>query len=403
MTRIVAVIGGGIVGLATGYELLRRYPDCRLLLLEKEAGPGRHQTGHNSGVLHCGLYYKPGSIKARLAVQGIRRMTQFCAEQNVPFEQCGKVVVATDEEELPRLRSLLERGKANGLEGLRWLGPEELSDVGWLPADRPFVAQLRAVLLDGTRLLGGNVGGAVRVGGTVRRARGPWTPSVHALLRELRGAAGVVEVPRVYGFDARGREVLEYLPGRVPEPDVETSSDELLGDAMRWLRRLHDAVAGTSLPGPWRTTSSAPGAGELLCHNDFAPYNVAVSTSATGERLVGVFDWDLAGPATRLEELAFAAWNWVPMWQVLPAATAAYRLETMAAAYGDVSAEQILDGVVPRIEKTVDLIRAGLASGDAGMANLASVGEPQRTVAALDALRGRVPDVRAALLRRGAT
>jgi len=129
MTRIVAVIGGGIVGLATGYELLRRYPDCRLLLLEKEAGPGRHQTGHNSGVLHCGLYYKPGSIKARLAVQGIRRMTQFCAEQNVPFEQCGKVVVATDEEELPRLRSLLERGKANGLEGLRWLGPEEIREI----------------------------------------------------------------------------------------------------------------------------------------------------------------------------------------------------------------------------------------------------------------------------------
>jgi 8-oxo-dGTP diphosphatase len=286
-------------------------------------------------------------------------------------------------------------------DAVRWLGPEELSDVGWLPADRLFVAQLGGVLLDGTRLLGGNVGGAVRVGGTVRRARGPWSPSVHALLRELRGAAGLVEVPRVYGFDERDREVLEYLPGRVPEPDAETPSDDLLDDAMRWLRRFHDAVAGTSLPGPWRTTTSAPKTGELLCHNDFAPYNVAVSTSATGERLVGVFDWDLAGPATRLEDLAFAAWNWVPMWQVLPAATTAYRLEVMAAAYGDVGADQILDGVVPRIEKTVELIRAGLASGDAGMANLASVGEPQRTVAALDALRGRVPDVRAALLRRG--
>jgi mutator protein MutT len=286
-------------------------------------------------------------------------------------------------------------------DAVRWLGPEELSDVGWLPADRPFVSQLGAVLLDGTRLVGGNVGGAVRVGGTVRRARGPWTPSVHALLRELRGPAGLVEVPRVYGVDERGREVLEYLPGRVPEPDLETPSDQLLREAMRWLRRFHDAVAGTSVPGPWRATTSAPSAEELLCHNDFAPYNVAVSTSATGERLVGVFDWDLAGPATRLEDLAFAAWNWVPMWQVVPAATAAYRLEVMAAAYGDVGAEQILDGVVPRIEKTVDLIRAGLASGNAGMANLASVGEPQRTVAALDALRGRVPDVRAALPRRG--
>jgi hypothetical protein len=91
------------------------------------------------------------------------------------------------------------------------------------------------------------------------------------------------------------------------------------------------------------------------------------------------------------------------MWQALPAATAAYRLEVMAAAYGDVGAGQILDGVVPRIEKTVELIRAGLASGDPGMANLLAVGEPQRTVAALDALRRRVPDVRAALPRRGAT
>lgn len=125
----VAVIGGGIVGLATACQLLKRFPRLQLLLLEKESGPGRHQTGHNSGVLHCGLYYKPGSTKARLAVQGIRRMVAFCAEQDVPYELCGKVVVATEKEEIPRLHALHERGIANGLKGLRLLGPEEIREI----------------------------------------------------------------------------------------------------------------------------------------------------------------------------------------------------------------------------------------------------------------------------------
>ena len=124
----VAIIGGGIVGLATAYQLLRRFPDTQLLLLEKESGPGRHQTGNNSGVLHCGLYYKPGSTKARLAVQGVRRMIEFCIEHRIAHEMCGKVVVATEQEEVPRLHALLERGQANGLEGLRLLGPEGIHE-----------------------------------------------------------------------------------------------------------------------------------------------------------------------------------------------------------------------------------------------------------------------------------
>lgn len=129
MSKKVAVIGGGIVGLATACQLLHRFPSIKLLLLEKEAGPGRHQTGHNSGVLHCGLYYKPGSIKARLAVQGIRRMVAFCAENDVPYDLCGKIVVATEQEEIPRLHALFERGKANGLEGLELLGPERIREI----------------------------------------------------------------------------------------------------------------------------------------------------------------------------------------------------------------------------------------------------------------------------------
>jgi len=128
MAKRIAIIGGGIVGLSTALQILRRYPSIQLRLLEKESGPGRHQTGHNSGVLHCGLYYRPGSAKARLAVQGIRRMVGFCAEQDVPYELCGKIVVATKAEEIPRLYALRERGTANGLEGLQMLGPEQIRE-----------------------------------------------------------------------------------------------------------------------------------------------------------------------------------------------------------------------------------------------------------------------------------
>jgi L-2-hydroxyglutarate oxidase LhgO len=124
----VAIVGGGIVGLATGHQLLQRFPAVELLLLEKESAPGRHQTGHNSGVLHCGLYYKPGSTKARLAVQGIRRMVEFCARHDVPYDLCGKTVVATEAEEIPRLHALLERGTQNGLKGLQLLGPEQIRE-----------------------------------------------------------------------------------------------------------------------------------------------------------------------------------------------------------------------------------------------------------------------------------
>jgi L-2-hydroxyglutarate oxidase len=123
------IVGGGIVGLATAYRLSERFPEARIRVLEKEVGVGRHQTGHNSGVLHCGLYYKPGSTKARLAVTGIRQMVEFCRENQIPHEVCGKLVVATDENELPRLKALLERGTANGLEGLRWLQRGEMREI----------------------------------------------------------------------------------------------------------------------------------------------------------------------------------------------------------------------------------------------------------------------------------
>jgi len=123
------IVGGGIVGLATACRLGERFPAASIVVLEKEARVGMHQTGHNSGVLHCGLYYKPGSVKARLAVNGIRQMVEFCCENGVAHEVCGKLVVAADESEIPRLRDLEQRGTANGLEGLRWLNREQMREI----------------------------------------------------------------------------------------------------------------------------------------------------------------------------------------------------------------------------------------------------------------------------------
>jgi L-2-hydroxyglutarate oxidase len=127
--RRFCIVGGGLVGLATAWELRRAAPDAEVRVLEKEAGFGRHQSTHNSGVLHAGLYYKPGSAKARLAVAGIRRMTEYCRTRGVAHEVCGKLVVAVDATEVERLRTLLDRGQRNGLSGLRWLDAAQLREI----------------------------------------------------------------------------------------------------------------------------------------------------------------------------------------------------------------------------------------------------------------------------------
>ncbi len=127
--RDLAVIGAGIVGLATAAAALRRFPWLRVTVLEKEVRVGAHQSGRNSGVIHSGVYYRPGSLKAWLCIEGALAMTRFCEERGVPLRRCGKVVVATDPGELPRLLEIHRRGLANGVAGLSLLGPEELRGV----------------------------------------------------------------------------------------------------------------------------------------------------------------------------------------------------------------------------------------------------------------------------------
>ena len=133
------VVGGGIVGLATAYRLGQKFPDAGITVLEKEPAVGRHQSGNNSGVLHAGLYYKPGSAKALLAVNGIRQMIAFCQQHQIPHEICGKLVVATAQEELPRLHDLLDRGQRNGLTGLQLLNADQMREV------EPHVAGIAAI------------------------------------------------------------------------------------------------------------------------------------------------------------------------------------------------------------------------------------------------------------------
>lgn len=129
MTYDYCIIGGGIVGLATARALLERRPAARLVVLEKERAIATHQTGHNSGVIHQGIYYKPNSLKAKLSVDGARRMTEFCEQNEIPVERVGKVIAATENDELPRLETLYERAVANGVPRVEKIDRGELKEI----------------------------------------------------------------------------------------------------------------------------------------------------------------------------------------------------------------------------------------------------------------------------------
>jgi L-2-hydroxyglutarate oxidase LhgO len=144
MTYDIAVIGGGIVGLSFAMQATEKFPRLRVVVLEKETGVARHQSGHNSGVIHSGVYYKAGSLKARLCVAGAREMVEFCSRHGVPHKVCGKLIVATNSEEAARLDELLARGLANGLEGLRLLEREAMLQI------EPYVGGVRALHVPST-------------------------------------------------------------------------------------------------------------------------------------------------------------------------------------------------------------------------------------------------------------
>ena len=167
----LAVIGGGIVGLAASYQILRLRPGLHLVLVEKEAAIASHQTGHNSGVMHAGIYYRPGTLRARLCREGKAEMERFAEEHAIPFRRCGKLIVALDETELARLAALKERGLANGVPGLEEIGPERLREI------EPHAAGIRALhsptsgVIDYTQVASALAAEIVSRGATIRTDR----------------------------------------------------------------------------------------------------------------------------------------------------------------------------------------------------------------------------------------
>ncbi|WP_456459555.1 L-2-hydroxyglutarate oxidase [Reichenbachiella sp.] len=143
----VIVIGGGIVGLATAWQIKQQSPNLSITILEKESGSAHHQTGNNSGVIHSGLYYKPGSLKATNCIKGYDLMLDFCRTEGVDFDLCGKVVVATDNHEIPYLETLFERGEQNGLTNMLWLTPEEIKE------HEPYVTGVKGIYVPQTGII----------------------------------------------------------------------------------------------------------------------------------------------------------------------------------------------------------------------------------------------------------
>ncbi|NNC93824.1 MAG: L-2-hydroxyglutarate oxidase [Acidimicrobiia bacterium] len=250
MTHDIIIIGGGIIGLATGRALLAERPGLDLLVLEKEAEVGRHQSGRNSGVLHSGLYYRPGSLKAELCVRGVAAMIEFCDEHHVPYTRDGKVVIANSPVERERLDELERRGRANGLEGLRRIGAGELREIepGAAGTDALHVPGTGAVDFgEVTRALATGIvsqGGEVAVNSGVRSATfgsGTWRvghASGEATGRVVVNCAGLYadRIAGLMGVDSPVRIVPfrgEYLTVRpearhlvrssiypVPDPDL---------------------------------------------------------------------------------------------------------------------------------------------------------------------------------------
>lgn len=216
----VAVVGAGIVGLATARELLERRPRRRLAVIEKEPGVGRHQSGHNSGVIHSGVYYAPGSLKARLCVEGARDLYAYCESRGIPTDRCGKVIVATDPSELGRLEALYERGTANGVEGLQLIGPEQLREL------EPHCAGIRALwspntgIVDFSRVVREyaldvrNHGGQVHTGRAVLGLAGAGDRVV------LQTSAGEIEARRVIVCAGLQADRVAALGGGRRDPQI---------------------------------------------------------------------------------------------------------------------------------------------------------------------------------------
>jgi hypothetical protein len=243
----------------------------------------------------------------------------------------------------------------------------------------------------------GNVSGTVRVGQTVRRGAGPWTPAVHALLRYLK-TAGFVGCPDVLGMDEKGREVLSFVPGETAPASLEGYADDATLVAVAELyRAYHDVVSGFVPPedAQWRFTVGAPAGGEIVCHNDLGPWN----TVFVADKPVALIDWDFAAPASRAWDLAYALWRWAPLYaeeRFGPPAERARRIAIFCAAYGWHDPAALLPVIAERQRVMRDTL---ITWGEAGVPGFAEMLQGdhregiERDIAYFDRARGEMERV----------
>jgi L-2-hydroxyglutarate oxidase len=242
----LAVIGGGIVGLATALALSERDPGMSIVVLEKEQGVARHQTGHNSGVVHSGIYYRPGTLRARLCVEGVRLLREFCQEHGLAYERCGKVVVATRPEEIPRLEALFERGVQNGVPGLELIGPERLREI------EPHAAGLRAIWSPNTAIVDyGKIAGKYAELLAERGTRfefGARVTGIRETAGMLRIATGAGEIRSRYLVNCAGlyADDIARLAGHRPEVQIVP----FRGEYYKLRPERRELVRGTIYPVP---------------------------------------------------------------------------------------------------------------------------------------------------------
>lgn len=247
-TKTFAVIGAGIIGAAVGRELTRRFPDASVVVLEKERAVAGHQSGHNSGVVHAGLYYEPGGLKARLCRRGVGLLKEFCAEKDLPYIECGKLVVALDAVEEQRLATIFERATANGVPGVRMLGPDGIREIEPNAIGRAALQSPGTAIVDYAAITAaladdiGAAGGEVRFGCQVQSiSSGANGAVIHTSTGDVRadhvvvcaGAgsdriarrSGGAEQPRVVPFfgqyfllEPAYRDILNGLVYPVPDP-----------------------------------------------------------------------------------------------------------------------------------------------------------------------------------------
>lgn len=246
-----------------------------------------------------------------------------------------------------------------------------------------------------TVLAGSRLNQVVKVGDTVRRPSGPWTPTVHALLRHVRDR-GFDLAPEPFGHDDRGREVLSYIPGQTVGDDLPWPgwvwADDLLSEVGRATARYHRAVADFRPSGavPWLFGPAELEAGQIVCHHDIAPYNAVVADG----RLAGIIDWDLIGPGTPRSDLAFVAWQWVPLQHPAiaemfgwPAGQdLARRIRRLLDAYGMDRRTGFIDDVIARMHLNRDGMLQKAAEGVAGYIRLVEAGHIRGMNAAISFL-----------------